>query len=110
MIPVANTKPGIEFENVDMLKIQSVWNLSNTFGFILPQQRPVLVSANAQNFFSWSSAKKSVQGNANCSATRKVIGVTKAANERYLPYLQLCGKAFFVNFMYRRCKSGPKLG
>ena len=36
--------------------------------------------------------------------------VTKVANERYLPYLQLCRKAFFVNFMYWRCKSGPKLG
>ena len=40
----------------------------------------------------------------------KVIEVTKVANKRYLPYLQLCVKAFFVNFMYCRCKSGPKLG
>ena len=39
-----------------------------------------------------------------------VIGVTKVANERYLPYLQICGKAFFVNFMYWRCKSGQNLG
>ena len=38
--------------------------------------------------------KKSLQGNANCSAPKSVIGVTKVANERYLPYLQLCGKAF----------------
>ena len=41
-----------------MLKIQSVWNSSDTFAFILSQQRPVLVSAHAQNFFNWSSAKK----------------------------------------------------
>ena len=39
-----------------------------------------------------------------------VIGVTKVANERYLPYLQLCENAFYVNVMYWRCKSGPKLG
>ena len=55
---VANTKLRIEFEHVNMLKIQSVWNLSNTFAFILPQQRRILVSAHAQNFFSWSLAKK----------------------------------------------------
>ena len=29
-----------------------------------------------------------------------VIGVTKVANEIYLPYLQLCEKVFFVNVMY----------
>ena len=33
MIHVANTKLGIQFEHVNMLKIQSVWNLSNTFAF-----------------------------------------------------------------------------
>ena len=73
-------------------------------------KRPVLVSAHAQNFFSWSSAKKTLQVNANCSAPKTVIGVTKVANERYLPYLQLCGKAFLWIFMYCRCKSGLKLG
>ena len=62
MIYVANMKLGIEFEHVNMLKIQSVWNSSDTFAFILPQQRPVLVSAHAQNFFSWSSAKKNFAG------------------------------------------------
>jgi hypothetical protein len=40
--------------------------------------------------------KKTMQRNANCSAPKTVIGVTKVANERYLPYLQLCGKSFFV--------------
>ena len=40
--------------------------------------------------------KMFLQGNANCSAPKTVIGVTKVANERYLPYLQLCGKAFFL--------------
>ena len=58
MIHVSNTKLLIEFEQVILLKIQSVWNSSDTFAFILPQQRPVLVSAHAQNFFSWSSEKK----------------------------------------------------
>ena len=96
MIHVANTNLGIEFEHVNMLKIQSVWNSSDNFAFILPQQRPVLVSAHAQNFFSWTSAKTTLQGNANCSAPKTVIGVTKVANERYLLYLQLCGKAFFL--------------
>ena len=38
--------------------------------------------------------KKTFQGNANCSAPKTVIGVTKVANKRYLPYLQLCGKDF----------------
>ena len=84
--------------------------MSNAFAVILSQQRPVLVSTHAQNFFSWSSAKKMLQGNANCSAPKTVIGVTKVANERYLPYLQLCGKTFLWIFMYCRCKSGPKLG
>ena len=43
-------------------------------------------------------------------APKTVIGVTKVANERNLPYPQLCGKVFVVNCMYWRCKSGPKLG
>ena len=63
--------------------------------FILPQQRPVLGSAHAPNFFSWSSAKKMLQENANWSPPKTVIAVTKVENEIYLPYLQLCGKAFF---------------
>ena len=62
MIHVANTNLGIEFEHMNMLKIQSVWNSSDTFAFILSQQRPGLVSAHAQNFFSWSSAKIEVAG------------------------------------------------
>jgi len=95
---MANTQLGIEFEHVNMLKIQNVWKVSDAFAVILPQQRPVLVSAHAQNFFSWSSAKKTLQGNANCSAPKTVIGVTKVANERYLPYLQLCGKALFCEY------------
>ena len=65
---MANTQLGIEFEHVNMLKIQNVWKALDDFAVILPQQRPVLVSAHAQNFFSCSSAKKALQGNANCSA------------------------------------------
>ena len=81
---------------VSLLKFKFVWNLSSAFAVILPQQRPVLVSAHAQNFFRLSLAKKTWQGNANCSASKTGIGVTKVANERYLPYLQLCGKAFIL--------------
>ena len=79
--------------------------MSDAFAVILPQQRPFLVSAHAQNFFSWSLAKKMLQGNANCSAPKKVIGVTKASNERHLPYLQLCGKAF----LWMACIEGVKV-
>ena len=60
MIPMANTQMGIEFEHVNMLKIQNVWKASDAFAVILPQQRSVLVSAHAQNFFSWSLKKKNV--------------------------------------------------
>ena len=62
MIPMANTQLGIEFEHVNLLKIQNVWKASDAFNVILPQQRPVLVSAHAQNFFSWSLAKKTFAG------------------------------------------------
>ena len=55
---MANAQLGTEFEHVNMLKIQNVWKVSDAFAVILPQQRPVLVSAHAQNFVSWSSAKK----------------------------------------------------
>ena len=80
---------------VSLLNIKLVWNSSNAFAVILPQQRPVWVSAHAQNFFSWSLAKKKpLQWNANCSAPNTLIGVTKLGNKRCLPYLQLCGKAF----------------
>ena len=58
MTPMANTELGIEFEYVNMLNIWNVWNLSDAFAFILAQQRPVLVSAHAQNFFRWSLAAK----------------------------------------------------
>ena len=61
---------------VSLLKIKFVWKLSSAFAVFLPQQRLVLVSAHAQNFFSWSSAKKTLQGNANFSAPKTVIGVT----------------------------------
>ena len=46
-----------------------------SFAVILPKQKPVLVSAHAQNFVSWSSAeKKTWLGIANCSATKTIIG------------------------------------
>ena len=46
---MANTQLGIEFEHGNMLKIQNVWKVSDAFAVILPQQRPVLVSAHAQS-------------------------------------------------------------
>ena len=49
MIPVANTKLQIEFERAEDPKKKL--NLSGTFACILPQTRPDLVSAHAQNFF-----------------------------------------------------------
>ena len=52
MITMANPQMRIEFEHVNMLKIQNVWQASDAFAVILPQQWPVLVSAHAQNFFS----------------------------------------------------------
>ena len=64
---------------VSLLKIKNVGNSSNAFAVILPQQRPVLFSAHAQNFFSWSCREMQI--------AQTVIGVTKVANERYLPYL-----------------------
>jgi hypothetical protein len=44
--------------------------------------------------------EKNDAGKCKLLSPKTVIGVTKVANERYLPYLQLCGTAFFVNFMY----------
>ena len=51
--------------NLNMLKIQHFRKASDTFAFILPQQRPILVSAHAHNFLS--------------SAPKTVTGVTKGA-------------------------------
>ena len=62
MIPMANMQLGIEFEQVNILKIHNLWKASDAFAVILPQQRPVLVSAHAQNFFRWSLAKKNIAG------------------------------------------------
>ena len=95
---------------VSLLKIQFAWNSSDAFAVTLPQQIPVLVSAHAKNFFSWSSAKNTLQKNKNCLAPKTVIGMSKVANERYLTYLQLCGQVSLWIFMYFGCKTGPKLG
>ena len=53
--------------------------------------------------------KKTLHGNTNCSARNKATGVSKVLNERYLPYLQLRGKALMKIFMYFWYKSGRKL-
>ena len=95
MLHVANMKLGIEFENIDMLKIQSVWNLSSTSGFILSQQRPVLDSAHAQKLSS-EVQQKTEQWNTKCSFPQDsyrddegcVLNIlTKVASEIYYPYL-----------------------
>ena len=59
---MVNMKLGIEFEHVNMLKIQNIWKASDAFAVILPQQTPVLVSAHAQNFFSCSLSKNKLAG------------------------------------------------
>ena len=51
-------------------------------------------------------AKTKLHRNRICSAPKIVTSVTRIANEIYLPYLQLCGKASMWMFMYFRCKSG----
>ena len=53
--------------------------------------------------------KKKKLGNTNCSAPNIVTGVSKVANDRYLPYQQLCGKALMRILMNFGCKSGQKL-
>ena len=44
---------------LDLIENTQNKNLSDAFAVILPQQRPVFVSAHDQKLFSWSSAKKS---------------------------------------------------
>ena len=51
-LPAAKTEPGFVLFAVNKLKMQQTGNLSGTFTFILPQKRPVLVSAHAENLFS----------------------------------------------------------
>ena len=109
MKPVDNTKLGIKCEHVNMLKIQNVWNWSDTFAFILSKQRPDLVSAHAQNFFSWNLAKITLQGNANCSVPKTVTGVITVGNGRYLPYSKTCGNASMWIYMCCRFKVKVKI-
>ena len=45
-------------------------------------------------------SKKNVAGKCKLLSPQDSFRV---ANERYLPYLQLCENAFFVNFLYCRC-------
>ena len=79
------------------------------FAFILHQQRPVFISAHAQNFFSWSLAKKNLAGKRKLLSLQDSYRVSKVANERYLTYLQFCEKALLRILMYFGCKSGRKL-
>ena len=76
-LPVANTKLGIEFEfeHVNMLKFQMFETRQDTFTFSLPQQRPVLVSANVQNFLTLSSAKKRCREKQIARPSRQLPGL-----------------------------------
>ena len=115
MIHVANTKLGIEFEHVNMLK-SSTWRSKV---FEICQILLFLFCPNKDQFWiqlmlKISSAdvwrrKKTVQGNTNCSAPQYSYRGSMVANEINLPYLQLCGKALMRIFMYVGCKSDRKL-
>ena len=82
----------IEFELVEDLKcLKLFWcfccysaSTKTSFGF-----------CSCSELLQLKFDEQTLQGNANCSAQKTGIGVIKVANERYLPYLQLCGKAFF---------------
>ena len=52
----------------------------------------LLIMLRTFSVIAWQ--KKTLQENANCSAPKTVIGVTKVANERYLLYLKKFGKVF----------------
>ena len=82
-IPLANTKPGIVFVLCEYTEDTKLLKLIRHFCFILPK-KTVLVSAHAQNLFSWSLAKQSSQGNTKGSAPKTVTGFTKVTNEIYL--------------------------
>ena len=58
--------------NLNILKIQNVWNSSDAFAFILPQQRPVLLMLRTSLAEVWQQ-KKTLKGN----APKTVTGVTK---------------------------------
>ena len=53
--------------------------------------------------------KKNFAGKYKLLSPNTATGVSKVSNERYLPYLQLCGKALMRIFMYFGYKSGWKL-
>ena len=104
LTPVANTKLGIEFEHVDMVTIQSVGNLSSIF-FILPQQRPVLASAHAPNFFHLKFGnKKNLAG--KCKLLIPQDSYNWGRKWNIFIVSTTLWKGFNVNFMYCRCKSG----
>ena len=53
--------------------------------------------------------RKNLAGKYKLLSPKTVTGLSKVANERYLPYLQLCEKALISILMYFWCKSGRKL-
>ena len=73
---------------------------NNSFGFC---------SCSELLHLKFGEEKKTLQGNTNCWSPKTVTGVSKVANERYLPYLQLFEKALMGILLYFWGKSGRKL-
>ena len=108
-LPAANTAQGFYFFCCEHIKDPTNLKRVRYFCFYPASKKTSFGFCSCSELLQLKFGKKKLQRNANCSAPKTVIGVTKVANERYLPYLQLCGIASMWIFMYCRCKSGPKL-
>ena len=105
---MANTKPGFVFafceymedpKNIYFLKYFWFYSIKKDqfwFLFMLKTSSAVVCQ------------KKTLQGNANCSASNTVTMVTKVTIEGYFAYLQFCEKTLMWIFMYFMCKSDSK--
>ena len=114
MIHLSNMKLGIEFEHVEFKHVEDPKCLKFVryfcfyFGSTKTRYGFCSYSELLQLRFG-NNKKKTLQGNAYCSAPNTATWVSKVANERYLTYLQLCEKALIRIFMCLWCKSGQKL-
>ena len=90
-IPVANTKVVIVFVFYEYIEVSKCLKLFRYFWFYSASKRQVLVSVHAQSFFIW--AKKNFAVKCKLLIPKNSYRVTKSANEKYLPYLKLCGRA-----------------
>ena len=91
---MAKTKLGIEFEHVNMLKIQMFETCHMLLMLFCLNKNSCNVCSSSEllQLTFGEKKKKTLHGNENCSFPKTVIAVFKIANERYVPYLQLCGK------------------